>query len=125
LQALVKQPAAYFIEYNDGLRATLLMLNGAIKDFCFAARLRGEATPVSTQFLLTPGPNVTYSACLISKIEEMIATSRAPYPVERTLLVSGMLESCLTSKLQQQEQLATPHLAVAYQAPTLPQHAVA
>ena len=125
LQALVKQPAAYFIEYNDGLRATLLMLNGAIKDFCFAARLRGEATPVSTQFLLTPGPNVTYSACLISKIEEMIATGRAPYPVERTLLVSGMLESCLTSKLQQQEQLATPHLAVTYQAPTLPQHAVA
>jgi hypothetical protein len=39
--------------------------------------------------------------------------------------VSGMLESCLTSKLQQQEQLATPHLAVTYQAPTLPQHAVA
>src|SRR6266849_3538345 len=29
LRKLVTAPAAYFIEYNDGLRATLLMLNGA------------------------------------------------------------------------------------------------
>lgn len=123
LQALVKVPAAYFIEYNDGLRATLLMLNGAIKDFCFAARLQGDPNAVSTQFLLTPGPNVTYSACLVSKIEEMIVTGQAPYPAERTLLVSGMLESCLTSKVQSQTLLSTPHLQVRYQAPTTPQHA--
>lgn len=41
LQKLAKEPAAYFIEYRDGLKATLLMLNGAIKDFNFAARLQG------------------------------------------------------------------------------------
>ena len=123
LQALVKQPAAYFTEYNDGLRATLLMVTGAIKDFCFAARLQGDPQPVSTQFLLTPGPNVTYSACLVSKIEEMIVTGQAPYPAERTLLVSGVLESCLTSKVQGQELLNTPHLAVRYQAPAAAQHA--
>src|SRR5205085_1943312 len=79
--------AAYFIEYLDGFRATLLMLDGAVKDFCFAARLRGQADPVSTQFLLTPVPNVTYSACLAAKIEEMFVTGRARYPVERSLLV--------------------------------------
>ncbi|MEZ4861564.1 MAG: hypothetical protein R3C14_09665 [Caldilineaceae bacterium] len=123
LRRLVEKPAAYFIEYNDGLRATLLMLNGAIKDFCFAATVQGESTPVSTQFLLTPGPNVTYSACLVAKIEEMIVSGRAPYPVERTLLVSGILESCLTSRLQAQARLETPHLNVIYQAPATPQHA--
>ena len=37
---------------------------------------------------------------LVSKIEEMFETGRAPYPVERTLIASGMLESCLTSKVQ-------------------------
>lgn len=116
LQRLVSKPAAYFIEHNDGLKTTLLMLNGAIQDFNFAARVRGAGVQ-SCQFLLTPVPNVTYSACLVSKIEEMFATGRAPYPAERTLIVSGMLEGCLTSKMQGQKRLETPHLKVSYQPP--------
>lgn len=116
LRRLVKEPAAYFIEHNDGLKTTLLMLNGALRDYNFAARVKGKGT-LSTQFLLTPTPNVTYSACLVSKIEEMYETGRAPYPVERTLIVSGMLESCLTSKVQGHQRLETPHLAVRYKAP--------
>jgi hypothetical protein len=50
------------------------------------------------------------------KVEQMFATGIAPYPVERTLLVSGMLESCLTSKLQNHARLETPHLSVTYHA---------
>jgi hypothetical protein len=123
LPKLVKNPAAYFIEHNDGLRTTLLMLNGAIKDFNFAARLKSMPGIQSTQFLLSPTPNVTYSACLVSKIEEMFATGKAPYPVERTLIVSGMLESCLTSRLEGQRRLETPHLQVRYRAPAQSQHA--
>ncbi len=117
LRVLAKNPAAYFIEYGDGLKATMLMLDGAIKDFNFAARLKGAAQIQSTQFLLTPEPNVTYSACLMHKVEEMIESGVAPYPVERTLLVSGMLESCLTSKLQKHVRLETPDLKVGYRAP--------
>jgi hypothetical protein len=122
LPKLVKNPAAYFIEYRDGLKATLLMLNGAVKDFTFAARVKGAGVQ-STQFFLSPEPNVTYSACLVRKIEELFETGRAPYPVERTLLVSGVLESCLTSRLQGQQRLQTPHLDVRYRAPQQPQHA--
>jgi len=114
---LVKNPAAYFIEYNDGLKATLLMLNGAVRDFNFAARVKGAPGPQATQFLLTPEPNVTYSACLVHKIVEMFETRRAPYPVERTLLVSGILESCLTSRVQNHQRLETPHLKVDYSPP--------
>lgn len=122
LPKLVKNPAAYFIEHNDGLKTTLLMLNGAVTDYNFAARLRGGSLH-SCQFLLTPTPNVTYSACLVSKIEEMFATGKAPYPAERTLIVSGALESCLTSKVQNYAKLDTPHLTVRYQAPRESQHA--
>jgi hypothetical protein len=117
LPRIVQNPAAYFIEYRDGLKATLLMLNGALKDFNFAARLKGVPAIQSTQFFLTPTPNVTYSACLVHGIEQMFATGVAPYPIERTLLVSGILESCLTSKVQNHERLETPHLKVAYQPP--------
>ncbi len=124
LYKLAKNPAAYFIEYRDGLRATLLMLNGALKDFNFAARLQGTGQ-ASTQFLLTPEPNVTYSACLMHKVEEMFATGAAPYPVDRTLLVSGILESCLTSKVQGHTRLETPHLNVAYKPPAKSQFPLA
>lgn len=118
LPKLVPNPAAYFIEYRDGLRATLLMLNGALNDFNFAARLKGVPEAQSLQFLLTPNPNVTYSACLVHGIEQMFQTRVAPYPIERTLLVSGILESCLTSKVQNHQRLETPHLDVAYHPPT-------
>jgi len=122
LRKLVKQPAAYFIEHNDGLKTTLLMLNGAVSDYTFAARVKGRGT-VSTQFFLPPTPNVTYSACLVNKIEEMYVTGKAPYPAERTLIVSGALESCLQSRHQGGKRLETPQLAVRYQAPRTRQHA--
>ena len=123
LRRLVQNPAAYLIEYNDGLQATLLMLNGAVRDYCFAARLKNEPEPASTQFFLTPTPNVTYSACLVAKIDEMLRTGKAPFPAERTLIVCGMLESCLTSRVQDHQRLETPHLQVAYQAPEESHHA--
>ena len=117
LEKLVKQPAAYFIEYADGLRATLLMINGAVQDFTFACRVRGLPQIHSTQFLLPPQPNVSYSSCLMNKVEEMIASGKAPYPVERTWLVSGILEMCLESKVRGNQRLDTPQLAVRYRAP--------
>jgi hypothetical protein len=120
LQKLAESPAAYFIEYRDGLKATMLMLSGAIRDFNFAARLKNGAV-MSTQFLLTPDPNVTYSACLMHQVNQMFESGVAPYPVERTLLTSGMLESCLTSKVRNHERLETPHLAVAYGPPRVSQ----
>ena len=85
--------------------------------FQFRRAVEGQPAILSTQFLLTPEPNVTYSACLMHKVEKMFETGCAPYPVERTLLVSGMLESCLTSKVQDHARLETPHLNVSYKAP--------
>jgi hypothetical protein len=122
IRRITPHPAAYFIEYRDGFRATLLMVEGAVKDYLFAARLKGAKEAVSTQFFLSPVPNVTYSACLVNRIEEMITTGAAPYPVERTLLVSGMLEACLTSKIQGHRKLATPLLEVRYHAPAASQY---
>jgi hypothetical protein len=123
LQKLASKPAAYFVEYRDGLKAVMLMLDGALQDFNFAARVKGSPDIWSTQFLLTPEPNVTYSACLMHKAAQMFETGVAPYPVERTLLTSGILESCLTSKVQEHARVETPHLAVAYKAPRQSQFA--
>ena len=38
----VKDPVAYRFEYADGLKATMLLMNGLVGDFTFAARLKGR-----------------------------------------------------------------------------------
>lgn len=121
LPQLVKDPAAYLIEYRDGTRATLLMLNGAVMDFNISARVAGRGL-ISTQFFLPPTPDVTNTACLAAKIERMFITRNAPYPVQRTLLTSGLLEACLDSRRRLNQRLETPHLAVSYQPPAESQY---
>ncbi len=122
LPQLAKNPAAYCIEYSDGTRATLLMLNGAIMDFNISARVAGHGM-VSAQFFLPPAPNIAYSACLAAKIEQLFETRNAAYPVERTLLTTGVLEACLQSRHRLNQRLETPHLALRYQPPAESQYA--
>ena len=114
LPDIVDDPRAWIIEANDGLQSTVLLLNGAAGNFLFAAKLKGVEEVVSTQFLLSPEPNVHYSACLASNIEEMFETGRAPYPVERTLLVGGILERSFDSLMAGGVRLETPELDVSY-----------
>jgi hypothetical protein len=111
-----KDPVAYRFEYADGLKATMLQLNGLIKDFTFAAKIKGQAKPLSTLFYLPDNPNVVYSAALMSKAEEMFTTGKAPYPAERTLLTSGLTAAALQS-LADNKRLETPHLNIRYEAP--------
>ncbi|MCI0464957.1 MAG: hypothetical protein L0Z62_49175 [Gemmataceae bacterium] len=113
----VRNPVAYRFEYADGLKATMLLLNGLVGDFTFAARLRGQKEPFSTLFYLPPNPNVVYSAALMAKAEETFLTGRTPYPVERTLLTTGLVAAGMQSLSENQQRIATPHLAVRYTAP--------
>lgn len=113
----VKDPVAYRFEYRDGLKATMLLMNGLTNDFLVAAQLRDAADPLSTRFHLPPDPNVAYSIGLMSQAEKMFVTGKAPYPVERTLLTSGLVQAGLQSLAEGQVRRDTPHLAVRYQAP--------
>src|SRR5262249_36189637 len=121
LPQFVKNPAAYCIEYTDGTKGTMLMLNGAVRDFNISARLGGQEI-VSTQFFMPPAPNDGYSACLAAKIDQMYQARKAPYPVQRTLLTTGMLEACLNSRHRLNQKIETPHLGVSYKAPAESQY---
>ena len=46
----------------------------------------------------------------------LFVTGKAPYPVERTMLVSGILDKCLDSRIMGHKRLLTPELAVNYRA---------
>jgi len=113
IREMVKEPVAYRYQHRDGTRATMLLLNGLVADFNFAAQLKGRKKPLSTLFHLPTTPNVQYSAELMGHAEDMFVSGKAGYPVERTLLVSGILAASIESMVKQ-KVLKTPHLDVRY-----------
>jgi hypothetical protein len=110
-------PVAFVVEYRDGLRATILLLNGHVDDTTFAARVDGEQKPVSTLFYLPPPPGASFLQALTTHIETFLQTGRPPYPVERTLLTGGILDVALESRVQGMKRLETPDLDVRYDPP--------
>lgn len=110
-------PTAFLVEYRDGTRGTVLLLNGHIQDFCFAGRIRGERKLPSCLFYLPSPPGAKYFDCLTGNIEKLFTTGQAPYPVARTLLTSGVLDFAMDSHQRRGERVETPDLAVRYNAP--------
>ena len=80
--------------------------------------IEGEAKPVSTLFWLPPPPGAAFLEALSSHVETFVKTGTAPYPVERTLLTSGILDVALESRVQASKLLETPELDVRYAPPT-------
>jgi hypothetical protein len=52
---------------------------------------------------------------LVNHIEQMFLTGQPSYPVERTLLTSGLVIAGVDSLHQEQSRQETPHLDIAYQ----------
>ena len=109
-RALVKNPSVFAIEYSDGLRAAAFLMTGMVEDFTAAIDLEGRTEPFSVLMNLQNGRPHHHFGCLVKKIEELFETGRAPYPVERSLLTSGMLDFALESRFQGHKKLATPEL---------------
>ena len=54
---------------------------------------------------------------LVHHIERMVLDNHAPYPVERTLLTSGMVIAAVESLYRKGEFVETPEMEVRYTAP--------
>ena len=106
----------YFIEHRDGFRTTLFLTG--IRDFNYAGLRKDNDEIVSCQMYL---PMPTFSATtadffnpLARHIETLVLTGKAPYPVERTLLTSGMVIGGVESLYHDQTLWKTPNMAVKY-----------
>jgi hypothetical protein len=119
MQRIVKQPVAYHYEHHDGLKCTVLLMGGLVRDFNFAARLEKEV--LSTQMYL-PMPDgrttlANFFSPLVNNMEQMFLTGKSPYPVERTLLTTGLTAAGVESLFRGEVRYETPHLAIKYPAP--------
>jgi hypothetical protein len=112
----VVSPRAFLIEYRGGLKATVLQLDGHAADDSFAATIEGEKKPVSTLFWLPPPPGAAFLEALAIHIERFMDTGVPPYPVLRTALTGGILDSVLESRVQK-KRLETADLDVSYDPP--------
>lgn len=119
LTARTADAGVFLIEYCDGFRAAVAMLNGWVHEgdggaFTFAARVRGRQRPIATHFYLQQPDPFAHFAYLLRAIEAMILTGHPAYPVERTLLTTGILDAVMMSKADRNRPVNTPHLDVRY-----------
>ncbi len=115
-----KNPTLFLIEYRDGLKGAVLMLNGYVTDLAYSARLNNQihATEFYCQGHGSAEGAHNHFTYLSLNIEEMFVTGKSTYPVERTLLTSGVLEAALTSRYEGYRRIKTPWLNVSYKSYT-------
>ena len=107
----------YFIEHRDGFHTTLVMVD--IRDFNYAGLDRSGRIHSCQMYLPMPTHGSTTADFFnpqIRHIERMVVTGRQPYPVERTLLTSGMTLAGVQS-LHRGVPVETPEMAVRYSVP--------
>lgn len=109
----------YFIEHNDGLKTTMVMMNGLVQDFTYAGRERKRGSVVSCQMHLPMPGHISTTADffnpLVRHIETTVVQRKPVYPPERTLLTSGMTLAAVESLHRGQVLVPTPEMSVTYE----------
>lgn len=110
----------YLIEHRDGFHTTLFMLD--IRDFNYAG-LDGKTGKIHSCQMYLPMPThgsttADFFNPQIRHIERMVMDRVQPYPLERTLLTSGMTLAGVES-MYTKVPVETPQMAVRYSVPNV------
>lgn len=105
-----KDPILFTIDYEDGLRANLLTLNGAAAEWSAAWRYAEDNSIESTLFWTQEARPFAHFSALLGEVNSMMLSGEPAYPVERTLMTSGVLDACLISMKNDGKRLETPWL---------------
>lgn len=114
-RAAVPEPKVFIVNYEDGLRAFIFELNGAVGAWTAAWRAGADQHVVATEFWTQEARPGAHFTLLLNGIEHLMRTGEPPWPVERTLLTSGTLDALLLSLTRGGALISTPHLRFSYQ----------
>lgn len=107
-----KNPQAIQIRYRDGLKASILNLNGMTMDYLFAARDKAGRIHSSCFYIQLYVHN--HWSFMVRAFEDVVLTKKTAMPLERTLLSTGIMLFGLESRVQEHKWLDTPQLAISY-----------
>ncbi len=114
VRELPKKPALFQIEYNDGLKASVVTLDNGLAEFS-AAWQYADGGSAATLFRLQEDRPFAHFTNLLQGVEAMMQTGKPAWSTERTLLTSGLLDSLLVSRKNGGAFLDTPFLNIKYQ----------
>ena len=114
LPTRVEKPILWQVEYADGLKASVLELNGAVQGWAGAWRLKGQDRPQSTRFWTQEARPAAHFTLLLNGIEKMMLEGKPAWRAERTLMTSGLLDALLRAGVQDDILIPTPWLDWSY-----------
>ena len=109
------ETTGYLIEHLDGFHTAVFMTG--IRDFNYAGRLTNGQTVGCQMYLPMPGSSATtadFFNPMTYHVERMFLTGQTKYPIERTLLTSGMVIGGVESLFANETPYATPDMNIAY-----------
>ena len=114
---IMRSAHGILLKYRDGLKASCISVKqiAGIR-WPFACRLKGQDDIKACRFYVGPWDNRNLFKALSHSIQTHFRERKAPYPVERTLLSSGIVNLTMDSKAKGGKRLETPELAIQYQA---------
>lgn len=110
LEDIDRDATVFLIEYADGLKTACYVSPGHISDWAVAIKLGSRDQPVGT-WCYMPKPQRDHFSFLCNHIEKMFLTGKPSYPVERTLLTTGMLAFLMDSRHDKGKRIETPDLS--------------
>jgi hypothetical protein len=110
---LARHPRGWLLEHHDGLRSAILVLDGVVADFNFAVRTQ-DGPMISAQLFRAPPPAEQHYSRLVAVMEDFFHNGASPWPVERNLLITGLLENFQQPSSRSGRRVETPTLKIGY-----------
>lgn len=104
----------FLVEYMDGLRLTVVNCSGHEE---WVVCCDGGGHRLVARAVLGGPPDFSHFILMLKQIEDLVSNGRAPTPLERTLLTTGVLDAAMRSRSRAGAEVDTPYLSVCYEPP--------